>query len=164
MICRDAGVRCRDSFRTAKRESGVCTTWQTWHCNLACEDTLAESLPSLRSLMHSPLAISFYVFAVVFAFLAAIVIGFRFLLRLGGRSQPDQPRTRLRSIASEALDDAGETWPRKQTLVTLAPPPLPHDDLDYHLAADEVLNPHSPYSISPPRRDEGEWSSARAED
>lgn len=26
MICRDAGVRCRDSFRAAQRESGVCTT------------------------------------------------------------------------------------------------------------------------------------------
>lgn len=114
--------------------------------------------------MHSPLAISFYVFAVVFAFLAAIVIGFRFLLRLGGRSRPGEVRTALRSIASEALDDAGETWPRKRTLEPLAPPPLPHDDLDYHLAADEVLNPHSPYSISPPRRDEGEWSSARAAD
>ena len=107
--------------------------------------------------MHSPLAISFYVFAVVFAFLAAIVIGFRFLLRLGGRSRPGEVRKALRSIEPEVLYAAGETWPRKQTLLTLAPPPLPYYDSDYHLAADEVLNPHSPYSIAPPRRDEGEW-------
>lgn len=106
--------------------------------------------------MSSPLIASTNTFAVAFAFLAAIVIGFRLLMRLEGRSQPGKPQTPLRSIAWEVLHDAGETWPRKQTLVPLAASPPPFDAPDYHGAADEVLNSHSPYSIAPLGRDGGE--------
>lgn len=106
--------------------------------------------------MSSPLIASIYTFAVVFAFLAAPVIGFRFLMRLGGRSQPDKARRALGSIESEALQDAGETWPRKQALVPLAASAPPLDASYYHRVADEVLNSHSPYSIAPLRRDGGE--------
>ena len=107
--------------------------------------------------MSSTLIVSIYTFAVTFAFLASIVIGFHLLMRLGGRSQPDKPQTPLRSIAWDALHDAGETWRRKQTLVPLATPPSSLDAPDYHRVADEVLNSHSPSSIAPLRRDGGEW-------
>lgn len=106
--------------------------------------------------MSSPLIASIYTFAVVFAFLAALVIGFRFSMRLGGRSQPDSARRALGSIESEALQDAGKTWPRKQMLVPLAASPPPLDAPEYLRAADEVFNSHSPYSITPLRRDGGE--------
>ena len=106
--------------------------------------------------MSSPLIASTYTFAVVFAFLAAIVIGFRLLMSLEGRSQPGKPQTPLLSIAWEAFKDAGETWHRKQTLVPLAASAPPFDAPGYHRAADEILNPHSPYSIAPLRRDGGE--------
>ena len=40
----------------------------------------------------------------------------------------------------------------------LAPPPVSRDDLDYHHTSDYVLDPNSPYSISPPpQRDEDRW-------
>ncbi len=100
---------------------------------------------------HAPF-ILIYSFLVVFGFLAAITLGLRVLFGRGKRSTPSLPP----SIPHE-MTDARE-WPPRKVQDHLAPPPVPRDDLDYHHAADYVLDPSLPYSISPPpQRDEDRW-------
>ena len=102
--------------------------------------------------MNHTLAVSTYVFVTVFGFLAAITLGLRALFGCGRRSTPSLPPF----IPNETL--VAREWPPRKAQDHLAPPPVSRDDLDYHHTSDYVLDPNSPYSISPPpQRDEDRW-------
>jgi hypothetical protein len=106
--------------------------------------------------MSNSLTVSAYVFLVVFTFLGSIVFAARAL----GRSGTDPAgRGRLRNrkiIARQHLallrsrrDSAAR--PRSAPEEYLAPPPIPQDHFAYMQASDYLLNPRSPYPISPPQ-------------
>jgi hypothetical protein len=106
--------------------------------------------------MSNSLTVSAYVFLVVFTFLGAIV----FAARAVGRSGTDPAgRGHLKNrkiVARQHLallrsrrDSAAR--PRSAPEEYLAPPPIPQDHFAYMQASDYLLNPRSPYPISPPQ-------------
>jgi hypothetical protein len=108
--------------------------------------------------MNNPLVVSTYVFTVVFAFLSAVILAVRFLFRSGTRSDSGKLRRAPRRLPPVALQQNVPAWPNRKSEEHLAPPPMPRDEFEYRQAADYVLNPKSPYPISPPpRRDDDGW-------
>lgn len=98
-------------------------------------------------------SIVFSMFNVLIGFgsLAVIVLGLRALLRDGRRSRRGR-------AASDLVENNPPEWPARKLQDHLAPPPIPREDRDYHVASDYVLDRDSPYPMpSPQRRDEGEW-------
>jgi len=106
--------------------------------------------------MSNSLTVSAYVFLVVFTFLGAIVFAARALGR-SGTDPPGRGRLKNRKIIARlhlALlrsrrDSAAR--PRSAPEEYLAPPPIPQDHFAYMQASDYLLNPRSPYPISPPQ-------------
>ena len=108
--------------------------------------------------MNSSLITSAYTFVVVFGFLSALALAIRSFAGRDAKSAPKRSRVAPRAFATDDLRDDAPAWPDLRNENRLAPPPVPRDELDYHHAADYVLDPRSPYPIpQPPRRDEGEW-------
>ena len=110
--------------------------------------------------MNNSLAVSIYVFVVVFTFLTAVVCAVRLLVKAGARlasRRPPAPRRSAPSVPAVPWRDAPSRW-HKTSEEYLAPPPRPRDEEEYHRASDYVLDPNSPYAIStPPRREEDRW-------
>ena len=108
--------------------------------------------------MNNSLITSVYTFVIVFGFLGAIALAIRSLAGRGVKSISQKSRVAPRTSVIDGFPANTPAWPDVRIGDRLSPPPPPRDDLDYHRAADYVLDPRSPYPIPlPPRRDEGEW-------
>jgi hypothetical protein len=106
--------------------------------------------------MSSSLTVSAYVFLVVFTFLGAIVFAARALGRSGtdpaGRGGLKNRKVIARqhlALLRSRRDSAAR--PRSAPEEHLAPPPIPQDHFAYMQASDYLLNPRSPFPISPPQ-------------
>jgi hypothetical protein len=105
--------------------------------------------------MSNSLTVSAYVFLVVFTFLGAIVFAARALGRSGtdpaGRGRPKNRKTVARQHLALLARRDSAARPRSAPEEHLAPPPIPQDHFAYMQASDYLLNPRSPYPISPPQ-------------
>ena len=105
--------------------------------------------------MHSPLFISFYVFAVVFLFLGGIWLFLRILGRIFGANRSDQHRRPMPERRGTATND--RTEPPARRLPNFVPPPTPRTDQEYWQAEQYCFEHHLPAPLPPPRRERDDW-------
>ena len=105
--------------------------------------------------MHSPLFISFYVFAVVFMFLGGICM----LLRMLGRIFETSRSNRHRRPTPEwrASPTNGRAEPPAHRMPNFVPPPTPRTDQEYWQTEQYYFEHGLSAPLPPPRRERDEW-------
>ena len=103
--------------------------------------------------MHSPLFVSFYVFAVVFMFLGGICL----LLRMLGRSFGTNRPNRRSSPECQAAPTRGRAEPPANRVPNFVPPPTPRTDQEYWQAEQYHFEHGLPAPLPPPRQEREEW-------
>ena len=105
--------------------------------------------------MHSPLFISFYVFAVVFMFLGGICLFLRMLWRIFGTNRSNRHRRSTPERRIAPPNSRAEPPPRRPP--NFVPPPAPRTDHEYWQAEQYCFEHNQPAPLPPPRRERDEW-------